>query len=185
MAWCRGLGGVVLATVLAATSGLVRPLASQGNCNVPNGNGNCVIADNATQSATITITRAVRLSLANSGVALELPTPADFDAGFGQTVGPALTIKANTGWNIAIRSLQASWSATGPDARAGKPRSDLQWGISPAGPFTDVTATDVTMQTGAATAGTFTTLYWRVKYSWLLDTPGSYTLPLQLTLTAP
>jgi hypothetical protein len=158
---------------------------AQGTCSVPNGAGNCVIADNATQAANITITRAVLMSLSASSVALASPVSADYIAGFGQTTGPSLTAKANTGWNVAIRATQATWTASPAPARANKPTADLQWGVAAAGPFNDLTTTNVTVQSGVATAGTVIPLYFRVKYAWTLDTPGTYSLPLQLTITAP
>ena len=75
--------------------------------------------------------------------------------------------------------------AISPSARLTKPAADLQWGLSATGPFTDLATATATLGTGAATAGQAINLYVRARYSWTADTPGSYSLPVQLTITAP
>jgi len=175
---------VALAAV-ALQGAMAGALEAQEFCQ-RNGTGNCTISDNTLFTINITITRAVRLSMTPATVLLDTPTGAEFEAGFGQTTGPVLTMKANTAWSISIRSTQALWTATPAAARQDKPVSDLRWGTAVAGPFTSFTTANVTLRSGAtATAGTVIPLFLRVQYAWLLDVPGSYTLPLQLTVTAP
>ncbi len=180
----RRVGFFRVLALLAAIP--VSGVGAQGSCTYNGTNGNCTVGNTATYSINLTITTAVRLALSTAGVALDPPGAAEFDAGFGTTVGPTLTVKANRSWTLTIRSTQALWTASPPPARANKPSTELRVGLSAGGPFTNLTTTAFTLQTGgAATAGTVLPLYFRVVYSWLLDTPGTYSLPLQLTLTAP
>lgn len=174
--------GLTLAFFLAVAG--TGDLAAQGNCRF-NGVGTCIITGDAASSVSIVVSRAVVMSLGTAGIALDAPSPSAFDAGFGETVGPTLTIKANTNWALTARVTQALWTASGPSARADKPGSDLQWGLFAGGTFTDFSTTDATVQVGTATAGIDVPLHFRVKYAWLLDTPGAYSIPVQLTITAP
>lgn len=176
---CRAV--LLLAVVLRLPVGA----GAQGSCT-RNGNGSCRIGNNATYAITISVTRAIRLEASSSIIALTAPGAAEFVAGFGQTAGPTLTVKSNAAYTIVIRTTQATWTASPAPARPNKPAGDLQWGTAVAGPFADFTTTAVTVASGAAaTAGRVVPMFFRVKYSWLLDTPGSYTLPVQMTITSP
>jgi hypothetical protein len=179
------LANAVLATSLVALLLAPRGVPAQGTCT-RNGQGTCMIGDDATHAIRITITQAIRLESSAVAVALVAPSGLDYDAGFGLTVGPVLTMKANVSWTVTLRATQALWTASPAPARADKPVTDLQWGVAAAGPFTDLTTSATTIATGAAgTNGTSIPLHFRVKYAWLLDSPGTYSIPLQLTVTAP
>lgn len=162
-------------------------LSAQGACSVDKRTGGtCTIGGTATHAITLTISRAVRLELSASSIPLAAATGADFDAGFGQTAGPTLTVKSNAPWALSVRATQATWTESGATARVGKPSADFLVGSSPLGPFLALTTTPVTLASGAAgTSGTVLPLTFRVAYAWLLDTPGSYTIPIQLTITSP
>lgn len=166
---------------LALTSA---PLVAQGNCNV-NREGACQVGATAAYALNVTITSVVRLSLPNSAISLGTATPAEFTAGFGTPVEIPLSIRANTGWAISIAALSPVWSASPVAAWQTKPVSDLSWGASPVGPFADMSVTPATIQSGGATANTLIPLYLRSRYGWATDSPGSYSLPLQITITAP
>jgi len=162
-----------------------RPAAAQSSCT-RNRTGACAVGNTATIALNITITRAIRMSLGSSTITLTAPGPDDFNAGFGQTAAPTLLIRSNASYSVSLRSTQSLWTASPAPARADKPAGDLQWAVLVAGPFTDLSTLGATIFTGAsATAGTVIPLQFRVRYSWLLDTPGTYSLPLQLTLTSP
>lgn len=175
----------ILATVLALAAIAPSGASAQGSCNYSGFGGNCVLGDNTTYAINLTITRAVRLALSASSIALDAPMPDDYDAGFGQTVGPVLTVKANSSWSVSIRTTQSTWTASPAPARPNKPASELRWATSPAGPFTNFTTTAVTVRTGTASAGTAIPLHFRVAYAWLLDRPGTYSIPVQVTVTSP
>lgn len=178
---CVAVLGTALALLALAPAGAV----AQGNCNYSGFGGNCVLGDNATYAINLTITRAVRLGLSSTNIALNAPMPDDYDAGFGQSVGPVITVKSNSSWSVSIRTTQTNWTASPAPARPNKPSSELRWGTSAGGPFTNFTTTAVTVQSGAASAGTVIPLHFRVVYAWLLDRPGTYSLPVQLTITSP
>lgn len=61
----------------------------------------------------------------------------------------------------------------------------MLWSRFVGGPFVAMTTTNVTLANANATASNVTTLFYRTNYSWLLDTPGIYTLGIILTLTSP
>lgn len=178
------VSGVLMAVVSAAF-----PLAlrAQGSCDYNGTGGSCTLGGtDAIYAINLTISRAVRVALSSSSIALDAPVSDDFDAGFGQTVGPTLTVRSNSAWSVSARVTQVQWTASPAPARANKPASDLQWSRFASGPFTDFTTSNVTVENGAiATAGTVVPLYFRVRYDWLLDTPGDYSIPVQFTITAP
>lgn len=140
-------------------------------------------------SVSMTAGRVVQLQVSAGSTSLTPPTPADFDAGFNSTAGPTLTVSANAPWTLALRASSATWTATntspGAPARATKPAGDLKWSTSAGGAYSALSATDVTLVSGSATANSATTLYFQTLYSWTLDTPGNYSLAVVLTLTAP
>jgi hypothetical protein len=145
----------------------------------------------ASTSTTITVGTVLQLSLSASATTLTPPTTAGYDAGFVADNGPATTVMANRSWTLRITAGSAFWTASnttpGVTARVNKPAADLQWSTSPGGSFTGVTVAGTTFTSGGGTppAGTTTTIAYRTLYSWVLDTPGAYSLVVLLTLTAP
>jgi hypothetical protein len=140
-------------------------------------------------SVSMTAGRVVRLQMSAGATSLTAPTTSDFDAGFNATTGPTLTVSANAAWTLHIRAASASWTATntmpGVAARVNKPAGDLKWSTASAGTFSALSASDATLVSGSATASNATTLYFQTLYDWSLDTPGSYSLSIVLTLTSP
>lgn len=172
----------VLAALLMA---LAAPRAgAQGTCNV-NNRATCQVGGTAAYGMNVTIPRVVRLSLPATPVLLGAADAAAFTAGFGAAVLVPLTLRANTGWSLTLAATSPQFTGTGPAARADKPATDLQWSVAAGGPFASLSTTGVGIATGTATAGQTVTLHLRSLYSWTLDTPGAYSLPLQLTITAP
>jgi hypothetical protein len=173
------------AFVLALALGLGASGASaQGSCTV-NNRSTCELGGTAAYGMNITIPRVVRLSVPSNPIALGVASPAAFTAGFSTPVLVSLNVRANSGWNITLAATSGTFTGTGPLARTNKPASDLQWGLAAGGPFTAMSTTATTLATGTATAGQVVTLHLRSAYAWTLDTPGAYSLPLQLTITAP
>jgi hypothetical protein len=164
---------------------LAAPGSLAAQCTANGAPSNC----NRTGSVTMTAGRVVLLQMAPVSTALTPPTPADFDAGFNATTGPTFTVSANAAWTLHVRAAAAFWTATntspGAPARTTKPAADLKWSTAVAGTFNPLTTSDVNLVTGAATASSVTTLYFRTVYGWTLDTPGNYSLSVVLTLTSP
>jgi hypothetical protein len=137
----------------------------------------------------MTAGRVVRLQMSPGSTSLTAPTPTDFDAGFNSTTGPTLTVSANAAWTLHIRAAAATWTATntspGVPARTNKPAADLLWSTTSGGSFAALSTSDANLVGGSATANSATTLFFQTLYSWTLDTPGSYSMSIVLTLTSP
>lgn len=136
-------------------------------------------------SITVRITRAARLVLPTTTLALPQADIPAFQSGFGAPQLVSVTVQSNSAWTMGINGGAALWTATPGTARQNKPVTDLQWGTAVGGPFTNLTTSLVTAASGAATANRVVTLYLRTRYTWALDRPGAYSLPVVVTLTAP
>lgn len=153
------------------------------------GTGTC----NTTGNANVTIPRVVRLTTNQVTTPLATPTAAAFTAGFQQTTGPVLSMQSNAGHSVLIRSTAAAFTASGgtpgPDApRAAKPAADLRVDTTATFPNNwamSTTNRTIRLRTTAATTPVSVSLFFRVLLSWTLDTPGTYTLPLIITMTSP
>lgn len=176
--WVRAAAAVVAALLLGAGTA-----AGQGNCQ-RNGNGTCAVGGTATYGLTLTITRAARVTATTTSLTIPAPNLASYDTGFGTPTLLGVTVQANTPWTLDLAGVDATWTA-GVGARPDKPVGDLQWAFTAPGAYSDLTQTNVTVFSGPATANTSGELYFRVRYDWTLDSPGTYSLPIRLVLTAP
>lgn len=175
---------ITFAMMIAGGVG-VFPVSAQAQCTASGAPDSCGLPG----SVSMTAGRVVRLQMSAGSTSLTAPTPADFDAGFNSTTGPTLTVSANAAWTLHIRAAAATWTATntspGVPARIDKPPTDLKWSTASNGSFVALGMTDANLVGGTATAGSATTLYFQTLYDWTLDTPGSYSLSIVLTLTSP
>jgi len=180
-----GVRAALLACGVAAASGGMPAVAAAQSCSAPIPAGSCTASTTTTMNAGTVL----QLTLAVSSTALTAPATADYDAGVVADNGPATTVKSNRSWTLHIAAAAAAWNASntqpGVAARVNKPASDLEWSTSPVGSFGGLTVGGVTAVTGGATSGTATSFYFKTLYSWTLDTPGAYSLPVVFTLTAP
>jgi hypothetical protein len=162
------------------------PARAQGSCFV-NNQASCSVpaTPDATHAINLTVTAATRLSVATTSIALPAVTAVQFDTLYGPSVGTGLIIRSNTNWSVTIQASSLTWTGVGPLARTDRPATDLQWSLASASGFSDVSTSPVALTNGAATGGESVTMFLRGRFTWLLDTPGSYTLPIQLTITAP
>jgi hypothetical protein len=166
---------LVLAALAAA------PAAAQ-NCQTPNGaTGTCSL----NVASSLTIPTLLRLSIDDTTTALTVPTETIYDAGTIVTAGPIITLKTNNNWTLLVRAAAANWTGSGVGARANKPAGDLAWGTGVGGPFTALTTISTTVATGTRGASNVRSMYYRVAWSWPLDTPGTYTLVVIYTATSP
>jgi len=161
--------------------------ASQANAQCSGNTGTC----NTTNTASVTVGALVKLGMTTSATALTNPTADDVAAGnVLSDAGPSFTIKANRSWTLKIKSQNAaSWTYVGTDAGV-KPIGDLAWSTAANGTFAAITAADATFTSGASsTNGTSAQAFF--KTSWTNDftsasnAPGTYSLPIVFTLTAP
>lgn len=168
-----------LCATLFAIAALSSPAAAQ-NCQYTGVNGSCSI--NLTSS--LTVARLLRITIDDSSTAAPSPTEAEYDAGFQQFAPLNATVKTNGTWSLGIRATTATWTASG-GARATKPVGDLQRAIAAGGPYVAVTTTNTTMVSGTAGAANLVPLFYRILWSYTVDTPGTYRLTVIYTLTAP
>jgi len=166
----------------------VGTVTCDGSANAPT----VTVAASATANVT-GYTNPALLRLTTSATTLTLvPTIAAFDSSRTPWVSTTLTIQANRTWKVSVSTSATQWTATGTFAWQNKPIGDLQWRVS--APYTSTawtsltgTATQVAPQTGSGSAGgsNAVTLDWSARLSWTSDAPGSYSIPVTLTLTTP
>lgn len=153
---------------------------ASGQCNSAGFPSSCA----QTRAWSVVVQRTVRVTIPQAVVTLTNPDATDFTNGFSVALGHSAIINANSSWQLLISSSQALWTASG-GGRADKPQADLLWGLSSGGAFTAVTASPTQVTTGSATNSTSVSLYYKVLWVWNLDIPGTYSLPVTLTISAP
>jgi hypothetical protein len=172
------LAAMVLGTAIGAVQANAQCSGNAGTCNTTN-------------TASVTVGTLVKLGMTTSATALTNPTADDVSAGNTlQNSGPIFTIKANRAWTLKIKSgVATNWDYVGSDAGV-KPIGDLAWSTASGGTYAAITASDATFASGASsTNGTAASAFFRT--SWLSDftsasnAPGSYSLPIVFTLSAP
>jgi hypothetical protein len=172
------MAAMVLATVIGATQANAQCTGNAGSCNTLN-------------TASVTVGTLVKLGMTSATTTLTDPTADDVAAGAViANAGPIFSIKANRSWTLKIKSQNNSnWSYTGTDGGV-KPIGDLAWSTASNGTFAALTSSDATFTSGAAASnGTAAQVFFRT--SWLSDftsvsnAPGTYSLPIVFTLTAP
>ena len=168
--------------LLAAVASLMLvPASAVGQCTITN-TGSC----SQSRPLSITINRAVEMTLSATTITLTSPAASDYTTGYAVNAGPAITVKANGAWRLNIRANAATWTGTGPLARTSKPASDLLVGTALGGPFTALSVPGFQFAAGsAATAGTVVTLFAKTLWVWTADPPGTYSLGLTFTIVAP
>jgi hypothetical protein len=172
------LAAMVLGTVVGA---------SQANAQCTGNSGSCF----TTNTASVTDSALVKLGMTTTATALTAPTVADLESATPvlDNVGPVFTVKANRSWNLKIKSFNATnFDYTGSDLGV-KPISDLSWATTSGGTYSAITASDVSIASGASsnstTVNSFFRTSWAGGFSAASNAPGLYSLPIVFTLTAP
>lgn len=167
---------------VAVAAALTAPRASLAqSCQTANGStGTCSI----NVSSSLTIPTIIRLTV-NDTTTLSSPTDAIYTTGSVVNTGPTATIRSNTTWTLTVAAAAATWTATGAGARVNKPAGDLQWSTSAGGPFVPMTTSVATVATGSRGSSNAQQLYYKTLWNILVDGPGTYTLTLIYTATAP
>ena len=118
-----------------------------------------------------------------------LPQPVAND--FGNTAGlstpsatpTVLTVRANAGYKVTATAAANTW--TGP-VGSSKASTDLRVFVNNSTTMQALSTTGVNIFTESTpTAGTAINIGYNVLYQWLTDVPGSYSLAVNYTLTAP
>lgn len=161
--------------------------ASQANAQCSGNAGSC----NTTNTASVTVGALVKLGMSSATTALTAPTADQVALGSSiDDAGPTFTIKANRSWTLKMKSGNAlDWTYSGTDAGV-KPITDLTWAPIAAGPYAAISTTDATVASGAAatntaTAQAFFRTLWTADFTSPSNAPGTYSLPIVFTLSAP
>jgi hypothetical protein len=165
------------ATLLGASR-----LAAQSCTDTQTGAASCTVA--TTVSATVPTI--IRLSLTNftSGTTTDFGSisASDFTTGYKDAAGPRANVKANKAWSLTVASSAATFTGTG----AAKLASDLLWKAGLGGtPSTAMSTTAATLNSGSATNSLDTDIQYRLLWAYANDTPGTYSLTVNFTLSAP
>jgi len=172
------LAAMVLGSAISATQANAQCSGNAGSCNTTN-------------TVTASVNALVKLGMSSAATTLASPTADQVEIGATLAdAGPSFTIKANRSWTLKIKSQNAAnWTYVGSDAGV-KPISDLSWSTAVGGTFAAITAADATFTSGASsTNGTAAQAFFRT--SWVSDftsasnAPGTYSLPVVFTLSAP
>jgi hypothetical protein len=175
---------LLLASVIVLSA---RSVAAQTvtTCTVSGTSGKCSPDVSLDKPATITNPALLRLTLSSTSFAATA-TVSDMGATEGMASGGtvAITVQANRAWTVQVQGNSATWAASA-GAWVSKPVSDLRWSLTPTGASTAMSQTAATLLSGAAGAGTPTTVYMRPVVNWTTDKPGVYTMGVTFTLTTP
>lgn len=161
--------------------------ASQANAQCSGNAGGCLTIN----TASATVNALVKLGMSAPTTALSSPTADQVD--IGATIadaGPTFTIKANRSWSLNIRtSNPATFTYAGSFAGT-KPISDLTWSNAAAGTFAAISTSDALFLSGAAAsngtaAQAFFKTVWAAGFTQPSNAPGTYTLPIVFSLSAP
>jgi len=170
------------AVVLASAIG-----ANQANAQCSSNAGSC----NTTNTASVTMNALVKLDMGSTTTSLTSPTVAQIEIGAViADPGPTFTIKANRSWTLNIKTTNASlWTYVGSLAGT-KPISDLNWSNAVAGSYVGIGSSDAPFLTGASAtnglaAQAFFKTVWAAGFTQPSNVPGTYSLPIVFTLSAP
>jgi|ERR1700674_2192213 len=161
--------------------------ANQANAQCSSNSGNC----NTTNTASVIVSALVKLDMSATTTALTSPTATQVEVGaLIADAGPTFTIKANRSWTLNIKTTNASlWTYAG-GLGGTKPISDLTWSNAVGGTFVGMSFSDAIFLSGAgATNGTaaqaFFKTVWAAGFTQPSNAPGTYSLPIVFTLSAP
>jgi len=137
--------------------------------------------DTETSQASFTAPTIVALSLATDNLSFAGLGKDEFDAGYMEDLDAhVLTASCNTTWTLTIDSDTLLWSG----GSGSKDSTDLQWKTD--GSYAGLSTTAATVATGIAGKDlAAATVDFNLLLSYANDTPGTYTLGVTYTLTAP
>ena len=175
----------MLGLVVAASASIALPAAAQTNCTNVTGSS-CSL----TNTASVTIGSLISLDISGTTTSLTAPTSLTLGTDVGPDTGPTFTVKANQSWTLAIKSGNATdWTYVGSNSGV-KPIGHLKWSLTSGGTYASITSSDVTLTSGsAATNSGAAAVFFKTTYlsdfSAASNAPGTYSLPVVFTLSAP
>lgn len=163
----------VASVVAVSAFGMGRAAAAQPTCS-----GNpCTVP----LSGTVTVNSVGTLALSGGGVtSLNNPRAADFVAGFRESNGPSLTVRANASMRVVVTG--AAWTVP---AGVTKPIADMLWSKTSGTGYVALTTAGADFLSSAATAGLTQAVFYRTLWKFTQDRPGSYSMGVKYTLVSP
>jgi hypothetical protein len=164
------------------------PLAAQTNCgsgttttNTSFNSAGCTVSH--TVSATVPFLASI--GAVASSFTITAPTATEMAAGFtAQSAGPALSISANFAFTVT-----ATASAFNTVSGYTKPLTDFELNSNTtntvSGTWVNLSTQRTLLSSSPASATTMLYTWFRMKLTWNLDRPGTYTSTVTYTLTAP
>src|SRR5919198_4274021 len=71
-----------------------------------------------TNTVSATVNAQLKLTISSATTTLTSPDTTAFNQGYqDDPVGPSVTVKANTGWTLNVKSAAATWTGTGAGVR--------------------------------------------------------------------
>jgi hypothetical protein len=150
------LAAMVLGSAISVNQADAQCTGNAGSCNTTN-------------TASVSVNALVKLGMSSVTTSLSSPTADQIEAGATiADAGPSFTVKANRSWTL----------------------NDLTWSNAAAGTFVGISPTDAPFLSGAsATNGTaaqaFFRTVWAAGFTQPSNAPGTYSLPVVFTLSAP
>ena len=167
----------VAATAQAQTTVQCNAGGVGGELNLSSPSSTCIVSSALTSLVPVV----ARMTISATTLSLTAPGATAFAATQAAStgvvdVGPTITVSSNSPYSLASSSA-ANWAG----GSGNKPASDLLIKTN-AGTFNPIGA----MPGGAAATNLDTfALDYKTRYTWTIDTPGTYTLTVNYTLTAP
>lgn len=150
-----------------------------------------------TQTVTITsvVPQVLSLAINTNAVTMSFLTT-DYNSSTGaatKTVTSAntLSVDSNKNWTVNVKANTAAFAFTpsAGDTDPSKPAGDFSYKLSTAGTYTPITTSNVVVKTGnkggTSTAGNTFSMDYQLASNLNTDPPGTYTLAIVYTLTAP
>jgi hypothetical protein len=146
-----------------------------------------------TQTVTVTsvVPQVLSLAIDTNAVSMSFLS-SDYNPSTGaatKTVTSANTLSVTSNKNWTVSTAAFSFVPSAGDADPSKPAGNFSYKLSAAGTYTAITTANVTLTTGnkggTATAGNTVVLDYRLTSNLAQDPPGTYTLGVLYTLTAP
>ena len=146
---------------------------------------------NLTNTVSASVNNLVKLQMSSATTSLASPTADQVEIGAViANAGPSFTVKANRSWTINIKTTNATtWTYVGSNSGS-KPISDLTWSNAVAGTFNNISSVDAVFTSGAAATNgaapqVFFRTVWAAGFTQPSNAPGTYSLPVVFTLSAP
>lgn len=172
------LAAMVLGSAISVNQAGAQCSGNAGSCNTTN-------------TVSASVNALVKLGMSSASTSLASPTADQVEIGATLAdAGPSFTIKANRSWSLNIKTSNASnWTYVGSNGGV-KPISDLTWSSAVAGSYVGISSADALVTSGAAAtngaaAQVFFKTVWAAGFTMPSNAPGTYSLPVVFTLSAP